>query len=664
MKMTPQFDFQNVPMKELAEQNLGYSAVVLYLVNFWRLRELLLSMSYLFNNVKMHPWPILLMYSDDLDDQSRRNEFMLRLYDFLGGNQEARWFIGRIEWIRLEWHLPDNMSHDKSVVDPVFADYWPGYHQMCAFFASQIFDHPRLKDVTYYMRLDTDSYIFKPLCYDPVDLFHQHNRSYAFNVRTTDPDWVTVGLWNLVDEYAHLHSEVEENLQSNGWQWPANRNPEEMGKHDFPTYYNNFEIVKLDAFRRPDVRAWLDEIMRVPERIYKYRWGDAPIRFATVSMFFDVEKDVEEYCGMDYWHNGVHGNHCSCKSQLRPQSQHFTELKQHQKYVVQSSDVIEDLRVFVKEEGSERIYWYKERFLTDDEIVENVVENASSRICWTIHRPKRGWYIKIRSPFFPPGVSIPLTPLSTSSPFYTDAALSFSTRINPPKRIKHLNPPIPSSSRVSSPPTHSSKSSTDTVSSSSETVVHSYPPTPSPRASNALGQPPSPDSVRAKLDQISNTSDQRPAVSPEVRQFFLAPHSIPHVPESQNASLITKALSIFRNHQPSHSLSFTLCPLPPSEDASSSSSASTSHEHASSNAHSKRHSLSRIGELIPPSPPALITFHDRSPAWSLGSFSGLLEIDIAMERELGVDRSFWVTVALTYMEFLLERESYLAAAGG
>lgn len=38
-------------------------------------------------------------------------------------------------------------------------------------------------------------------------------------------------------------------------------------------YNNNFEIVKLDAFRRPDVKAWLDDLTSVPERWLKYRWG-------------------------------------------------------------------------------------------------------------------------------------------------------------------------------------------------------------------------------------------------------------------------------------------------------------------------------------------------------------------------------------------------------
>ena len=46
-----------------------------------------------------------------------------------------------------------------------------------------------------------------------------------------------------------------------------------MGKYEFPMYYNNFEMVKLEAFGRPDIRAWLEEVMSVPERIYQYLWG-------------------------------------------------------------------------------------------------------------------------------------------------------------------------------------------------------------------------------------------------------------------------------------------------------------------------------------------------------------------------------------------------------
>lgn len=150
---------------------------------------------------------------------------------------------------------------------------------MCAFYATQIFDHPRLRDVTYYMRLDTDSYIFKPLCYDPIDLLHSRNKKYGFRSRTVDPAWVTEGMWNLTDEYAKQHPDVEKRMAKNGWVWPKEREQGKMDEDDYPTYYNNFEVVRLDAFRRTEVRRWLEEIMKKPERIYKYRWGKCQSSF-------------------------------------------------------------------------------------------------------------------------------------------------------------------------------------------------------------------------------------------------------------------------------------------------------------------------------------------------------------------------------------------------
>lgn len=116
----------DIPLKFLPFINLGYTAVVLYLANQHRLKQLLLSLKDLKTNVNMYPWPILLFYTDDLKDEALRNEFIIRLYDFVGGDDPARWFVSRIEWIELEWGLPDTISHDKPVVDPVFEYVWPG----------------------------------------------------------------------------------------------------------------------------------------------------------------------------------------------------------------------------------------------------------------------------------------------------------------------------------------------------------------------------------------------------------------------------------------------------------------------------------------------------------------------------------------------------------
>ncbi|KAG0698958.1 hypothetical protein DFH29DRAFT_938761 [Suillus ampliporus] len=296
------------------------------------------------------------------------------------------------------------------------------------------------------------------------------------------------------------------------------------------------------------------------------------------------------------------------------------------RYVVQSSDVISDLRINVLEEGHDKVIWYKERFLGDDEIIEHVVHNQTSTICWTIHKPKRGWYIRLRAPSFPLGVSISLLPVPRSSPSYTDAALSFSCRTN-------AAPTAISQHRMSA----------DSIS-----TVHSYPPTPP--AAPIMITPPTPQSISARLEEIptSPIAAQKRASRPQattISQFLLAPHSTPHIPGPQpgeQTSFMTRALSMFKSSRPSHAASFTLIPF----------------NQPSPQPPGAGH---RLSQIIPVTPTPLLTFHDRTPVLTAASVTGLLEIDRAEERILGVDTSFWIAVALAYWEFLEDRESYLAA---
>ena len=189
------------------------------------------------------------------------------------------------------------------------------------------------------MRLDTDSFITKPLCFDPIHRIHRKKRIYAYNRITPDEGYVVRGMWNLIDRYARAHPEVEQRLRRNKWPWPKGRKDWMIKGITFdgigvPAYSNSFEIVKIKEFQRPDVVAWIDEIMKDPDRIYSLRWGalgfpqhptrltlnivcttvlgDAPIRGATISMFFDLKKDVERMCAMEYWHQGKVAQDCIC----------------------------------------------------------------------------------------------------------------------------------------------------------------------------------------------------------------------------------------------------------------------------------------------------------------------------------------------------------------
>jgi mannosyltransferase len=153
------------------------------------------------------------------------------------------------------------------------ADGLTDYHHMCSFFATEIFNHPRLRDVTYYMRMDTDSFFTAPLCYDPFDKIHFRRRSYGYLSAGSDPQEFTEGMMPFIYNYTQAHASVGQRLRANDWEW-SRKDEDGDEALRLQGYSTNFEIVKLSAFRRPDVKEWLDALENYPVGIYKWRWGE------------------------------------------------------------------------------------------------------------------------------------------------------------------------------------------------------------------------------------------------------------------------------------------------------------------------------------------------------------------------------------------------------
>lgn len=146
---------------------------------------------------------------------------------------------------------------------------------MCAFFSYKIFSHPRIKDLTYYLRLDDDSTVYAPACFDPFEYMHVNNKSYAFRRESPDMGWVTEGMWPFVSNYAQRHPAVESQLRHNDWDWPQDRLwPGNFAQGlNFPSYETNWDLVKVSRFRTPEMTAFLDEMASDPRRFYWTRWG-------------------------------------------------------------------------------------------------------------------------------------------------------------------------------------------------------------------------------------------------------------------------------------------------------------------------------------------------------------------------------------------------------
>ncbi|CAF3304200.1 unnamed protein product [Rotaria sp. Silwood2] len=100
-----------------------------------------------------------------------------------------------------------------------------------------------------------------------------------------DDDSKILGRWfNVFDEMCrknavYFANNVDIDLED---QLPGTMNMQRV-TFDY-NYYNNFEISKVEFFRREEVRRWVDAIDST-HGIFKYRWSDAILGYLTLAVF-------------------------------------------------------------------------------------------------------------------------------------------------------------------------------------------------------------------------------------------------------------------------------------------------------------------------------------------------------------------------------------------
>ncbi len=157
--------------------------------------------------------------------------------------------------------------------------------------------------------------------------------------------------------------------------------------------------------------------------------------------------------------------------------------------------------------------------------------------------------------------------------------------------------------------------------------------------------------MHAKLNSVSlGPPPPRP-----VTHFVVTPRAIaPPAEQAAQASILSRLFAVIKSNAPSHDYSFSLAPIPGTPSATVVAGAPTFP--AAPGPVSP--GVGRPGQggagMLSPTP--LLTFHDRTPVWTARCSSGLIELDEGQCRVLGVDPVFYVAVALTYLEFLEERE--------
>ena len=282
---------------------------IVYLVHTRRIWELVRSLRFLFANFNNRfRYPVLLFHRGDLFEWLAR--IILRIY--LSADQMELIEIHEAEHSQ-EFPSEFNMETvDRDKI--VFPHLWPNYQHMCAFWFRHVFLQPRLRNVKYIMRLDTDSVILSNISYNIFDFMEKNNIKYGFKYRQGENDCCAKKMVEYVYKYANHYSLLDKT--SNELSWLRNMNKATLTENPFSlnpighqpdTYYTNFEVINLPAFR-DDAEVWrfIDTTWHDPllnlHGIYTLRWGDAPLRFQTIHLHSQMYRNLHAFCDLHYHH--------------------------------------------------------------------------------------------------------------------------------------------------------------------------------------------------------------------------------------------------------------------------------------------------------------------------------------------------------------------------
>lgn len=271
----------------------------MYLFPASRINQLNTSLRSLFDNFNnRYRYPVFLFHDEDCKAQA-----MSELRTSLTPQQMCL-----LRFYHITHRFPPGFNDTEALrTGVVWQFYFPGYPHMISFWWKWVFEHPKVRELDYFMRLDTDSIINSPIHIDLFDVMKSGGFSYGYRHTMVDPDWVVKGLWEYYREYATRTLGLMPRAMKS-------RSPRLLQKAHAPMYYTNFEIVFVPFFtQRNDVKAFIDEVY-ASHYIYMRRWGDAPLRYFLINTFLNASKDVRQFCEVNYTHYPILCHQgCACK---------------------------------------------------------------------------------------------------------------------------------------------------------------------------------------------------------------------------------------------------------------------------------------------------------------------------------------------------------------
>jgi hypothetical protein len=150
--------------------------------------------------------------------------------------------------------------------------------------------------------MDTDSFMPKELAYDPIALAHRRGLKYLGRAVGLDDGAACRGMWDFVEEYTDAHPGLADRMARNDVPIP-DPSPDRI-EAAMPAWYNNFEVVHVPSFHRPEVAEWLKTLNKFWRGFYVHRWGESGSRSARYEILESnrtesklTEKQATPVCG-------------------------------------------------------------------------------------------------------------------------------------------------------------------------------------------------------------------------------------------------------------------------------------------------------------------------------------------------------------------------------
>ncbi|CAD5124096.1 unnamed protein product [Dimorphilus gyrociliatus] len=163
------------------------------------------------------------------------------------------------------------------------------YRTMCRFQSFLVYEEPILDHLEYIWRLDDDSRILSDINYDVFNFMRAKKLLYGWTVVTQDEVLCVKNLWEAVNLYVEVNL-LNRTCFFHKWPYPL-------------IFMNNFEISSVSLFKSDSYTKFISYLDNLGG-IYRYRWGDAPIKTIAVSLFVSLNQ-VHYFEDIEYNHGGM-----------------------------------------------------------------------------------------------------------------------------------------------------------------------------------------------------------------------------------------------------------------------------------------------------------------------------------------------------------------------